>query len=155
MKGYLARRLCVFSVFISFGLYLQAQDSSNSEEPKEPFLTWGHVQTFRDGLKFNFRVERNHLHVYFIDEEQQLVTEPVVAHINARLDPRIGDPEFVVLRFRPGISAYTGPLFVRKPFIMGVNMALIGEDGQGVSSFQFFLNHRENSEADAMASKEE
>ncbi|MEM7673117.1 MAG: hypothetical protein AAF212_07240 [Verrucomicrobiota bacterium] len=155
MKGYLARLLCAFGVLISFGLHLEAQDASNSEEPKEPFLTWGHVQTFRDGLKFNFRVERNRLHVYFIDEEEQLVTEPVVARINARLDPRIGDSEFVVLRFRSGISAYTGPLFVRKPFIMGVNMALIGEDGEGISSFQFLLNHRENSEADAVASKEE
>lgn len=125
------------------------QDSGAAEESSpDPFVTWGHVQSFQDGLRFNFRVESNRLRVYFIDADDQLVTEPAVARINARINKRGDDPEFVPLRFKSELSAYTNPMFIRRPFIMSVNMSFIGEDGKSISSFQFFMNQRESGAED-------
>ncbi|MGB0371775.1 MAG: hypothetical protein ACPGN3_10600 [Opitutales bacterium] len=153
MKGIEKLLCCLF--LCSLTHFLSAQSASETEEEKEPFPTWGHVAPFQDGMSVNFRVEKNRLHVYFIDAEEQLVAQPPVSRINARVNKRGDDPEFLPLRFNASSSSFTNPKFIRRPFIMSVNMTLIGQDGKAASSFQFFLNQKENGVEDLEAAAAE
>ena len=132
--------LCCLSMVAK--VYAQSTGASDTGDEREPFPTWGHVQSFDDEYTFNFRVENNRLRVYFIDDEEQLMETPVVAKVNARVDPRGDDPEFLPLRWNEQGFSFTNPKFIRKPYIMRVNLTLIGEDGAAINSFQFFMNQK-------------
>lgn len=141
-------------------LPLSAQVNSSEGEAVEegmlePFVTWGHTQSYGEGMQFNFRVEENKLRVYFIDADGQLVEEPTVKRINARINKRGDDPEFVPLNFRSDLKAYTSPRYIRKPYHMRVNLIFVGEDGNASNSFQFFLNQKasDGAQAPSAASK--
>lgn len=128
---------------------LAAQDASGEEEELEPFPTWGHVQSFDGTYTFNFRVEKNRLRVYFIDGDKQLVEEKVVDKVNARINKRGDDPEFVPLRWDASTFSFTSPKFIRKPYIMRTNLTMIGSDGVAQSSFQFFMTQKHDGVAAA------
>ena len=145
MKAFLSFLLC-------FAGMLAAQQPE--ESVVEVFPTWGHIQSYEEGMSFNFRVEKNRLRVYFIDKDGVLIQEPVVKRITVRVNPRGNDPEFLPLNFDAGLSAYTNPKFLRRPFVMQVKMALIGSDDKAIGTYQFFLSQQINSLEDLKADQE-
>ena len=135
-------RLCLCLCLAFSSLSAQNPEAESEAEALEPFPICGHVQSFDVAYTFNFRVEKNRLRVYFIDADEQLVEERVVDKINARINPRGDDPEFVPLRWDAATSSFTNPRFIRKPYIMRTNITMIAADGVALSSFQFFITQK-------------